>query len=541
LLQDTIPAKGNLVVPGIDLPFYVSEYIEKVVITVSYPRGAEKGTVQVLDPSGQAVEEGEAGVARFSGAQNPVEVISISAPRLADTYKDQNWSIRTEWAVNVFIDRLGSYRIEVLAPEVVPLGLKNLYLVSESHSPRQPVVVRFTLQDSEGEPILEPQPAWAEILLPDGTLAPVPHSAEIRPDEDGAYEMLFDLPAIYPYVGDKFARFAFVIHAGSAGEHITDAIPIATARLLVDVGPNPFIQLLNPAKVECSPGAGPKIQVTIGDIQTVISGTLSATLSGPAGDMALTGQDGELRGDLTELCTGLLSQVACGEESEQNYTLLIEARLQEERPFQSIERSIPVHVMAVRCTPSPTQTAMAFIIPTPRPTAQPDGDSDGLADSVDKCPSQPGSNYLNGCPASTGVLIAGGLSALGLAVIVLAYVWPRLSVCYISPPPDVFLAVCTRENSGAEVFSLREVGIKRHTTRVKIGGDKKKADIYIPGLKPIEFKIEVRGDKIILADASKGEARGTFRQLSAEMVITSNPGIRLWTASKRSALDNVTF
>ena len=95
--------------------------------------------------------------------------------------------------------------------------------------------------------------------------------------------MRFDLPTIYPYVGDEFARFVFVIHAGSAGERMLDAIPIATARLLVDVGPSPFIQLLNPARIECAPDAAQKIQVTIGDSQSVISGTLTAVVSGPPG------------------------------------------------------------------------------------------------------------------------------------------------------------------------------------------------------------------------------------------------------------------
>ena len=106
--------------PGKDLPFYVSRYIDKVVITASYPPGAEQGGLQVIDPRGQVVQEGEAGVARFSGEQNPVEVISIAAPRLADEYKDQYWTIRTDWATNVFIDRLGAYSIQVISPEVTP-------------------------------------------------------------------------------------------------------------------------------------------------------------------------------------------------------------------------------------------------------------------------------------------------------------------------------------------------------------------------------------------------------------------------------------
>ncbi len=69
LLQDTIPTKGSLVKPGEDLSFYVSRYIDNIVITASYPPGAKQGGLQVIDPRGQVVQAGEAGVARFSGEQ----------------------------------------------------------------------------------------------------------------------------------------------------------------------------------------------------------------------------------------------------------------------------------------------------------------------------------------------------------------------------------------------------------------------------------------------------------------------------------------
>jgi hypothetical protein len=527
MLQDTIPTKGSLVVPGKDLPFYVSKYIDKVVVTVSYPPGAQHGSLQVIDPRGQVVQEGEAGVGRFSGEQNPVEVISIAAPRLADAYKDQYWTIRTDWATNVFIDRLGSYGIQILSPDVLPLELKNVYLVSESQSPRQPFVFRFSLQGADGSPVLDPQP--------------VPLASDVKPDENGVYEMRFDLPSIYPYVGNDFVRFVFVVHAGSAGENLLDAIPIASARLLVDIGPSPFIQLLNPAKIECSAEAAPKLQVSIGDAQSVISGTLTAIVSGPAGDIALSGQGGDLRGDLTGLCQGLLAQLACDEQSENTFTLKIDARLPEEHPFQAIERAIPVLVTASRCTPAPTQTESAFVLPTPRPTPLPDEDSDGFADTIDSCPGQPGLSLFNGCPTPIWVWIAGGIVCLGLAVFLGLYVWPRISIRYVSPPPDVYIAVTARDAAAPELFSVRQVGIQRRSPRVKVGGDKKKADIYVSGLRPVEFTIDVRGDKVVLVDAGKGETKATFRHLSADQVTTSNPGIRLWVAAKRSTLDSVMF
>ena len=256
--------------------------------------------------------------------------------------------------------------IQLVSPEVIPLGLKNVYLASQSQSPRQPFRIRLSLQGADGEPILEPQPVWAEVLLPDGTLTQIPLASETRPDENGVYTLSFDLPSIYPYVGNEFARFVFVLHAGSAGERILDAIPIATARLLVDIGPSPFIQLLNPAKIECSADVTPKLQVSIGDAQSVISGTLTAVVSGPAGDITLSGQDGELRGDLTGLCLALISQLDCDAQSQETFTLKVAALLPEDHPFPGVERAIPVQVTAPRCTPAaPTQAESAFVLPTP--------------------------------------------------------------------------------------------------------------------------------------------------------------------------------
>ena len=163
LLQDTIPTKGSLVTPGKDLSFYVSQYIDKVVITASYPPGAQKGSIQVIDPRGQVVQDGEPGVARFSGEQNPVEVISIAAPRLADEYKDQFWTSARIGSPMSSSTGWGLTRSKSDSPEVTPLGLKNVYLVKESQTPRQEFIIRFKLVDNDGEAVLDAQPVWAEV------------------------------------------------------------------------------------------------------------------------------------------------------------------------------------------------------------------------------------------------------------------------------------------------------------------------------------------------------------------------------------------
>ena len=273
----------------------------------------------------------------------------------------------------------------------------------------------------------------------------------------------------------------------------------------------------------------------------MISGTLSAVVSGPAGDITLSGQDGELRGDLTGLCQALISQLACDSQSEETFTLKVDALLPEDHSFPGVERSIPVRVTAPRCTPVATQAEFAFVLPTPRPTPAPDLDQDGFSD-LDGClPDEIRVKPFSRLSAAHLALGRWRFVVFALAVFLLVYVGPRFSIRYLSPPPDVYIAVCTRDTPAVDVISVRQAGIQRRSARVKLGGDQKKADVYISGLRPVEFTVDVRGDKILLLDASKGEIKATFRQLSAEQVITSNPGIRLWVATKRSALQDVTY
>ena len=156
LLQDTIATKGSLVTPGQDLSFYVSRYIDKVVITASYPPGAEQGGLQVIDPRGQVVQEGEAGVARFSGEQNPVEVISIAAPRLADAYQGpildhpHGLGRPTFSSIAWVLTRSRSSR-----QRSCPVGIEEC--LPRQTKPEPPAAIRYPFYSraQDGEPVLE--------------------------------------------------------------------------------------------------------------------------------------------------------------------------------------------------------------------------------------------------------------------------------------------------------------------------------------------------------------------------------------------------
>ncbi len=536
ILQDTIPSRVVQISPDKEVSFYVSEYTARVILTITYPVGVPVGNVQVFDPRGQLVRDDEPGVAHFLGRDNPVEVISLAAPRLAEEYKNQSWKLKSSWVASVYIDREGAYFLEFLEPHTEATDVRNVYRLKTSQSPRQKLLVRFRLVTESGAIVREAQPIRLDVRLPDGTQTQAPLASDLKPDSEGVYELEFDFRALYPYVGSEFGRFVLIFQAGG---QLIEQVPVATARLLVDVGPMPFIQLLNPARLECTPETAAKLTLTVGDFQAVISDTLKVMVTSRVGEVELEGSDGELRGDLTGLCQALLAGLACDETRQEAFQVQVDAQLKGGYPFELITRELPVEVRATACTPLPTATSVGFVLPTPMPTPIPDSDGDGLDDLTDACPQVAAGNLFSGCPTPAWAWLAGigGLLFVGSGWF--SFLWPWIKVRTVAKPPDGYLLICRRDSAEPILVSVREAGVRRRHNRVKIGGDRRKADIVIPGLRAVEFVVIEKDDKILLTEANRGEVRAVFRQLAAEAVKTSNPEIKLWLAAKRSALEKV--
>lgn len=85
--------------------------------------------------------------------------------------------------------------------------------------------------------------------------------------------------------------------------------------------------------------------------------------------------------------------------------------------------------------------------------------------------------------------------------------------------------------------SVYEAGMSRRKSQVTIGGDRKKAHIYVPGLKPVEFRIErhKERDQVVLVDAESGSRKGTFAD-QPSTIRTSNPDVTLKIGLDRSKL-----
>ena len=437
----------------------------------------------------------------------------------------------------VFIDREGSYRINILSPATTPTDINNIYTVNDSQSARQSFHVRFNLLD-DGKAVLEPQPMQIEVTLPDSTQLLRQTSLAVKPDEQGVYEVVFDVPSFSPYGSTTFGRYNFNIYAGLSGEGGGEDVPIAKVRLSVDVGPRPYVQLITPSRLDCTSDSGQKILVTIGDYQSVISNTLKVSVIGVDRRVELEGKDGEYRGDLYPLCLYLLIDLACGETSQSEFQIELLAQLENNQQLAPWYRSIPVDVNAVDCTPTPGPTESVFMLPTPRPTPIPDSDGDGFGDTVDSCPTQAGTSMFNGCQPPFWFYLIGVAAVVGMLILIWKLIWPWLRVRTIARPPEVYLLICRKDLLTPELISLRDLGIKRRTNKIRIGSHPRKAHVYISGIKPIEFTVCEKGDKLVVLDY-RGEVKVTLRQLTAEKVSTSDPETKLYLAGKRSALEKI--
>jgi hypothetical protein len=76
-------------------------------------------------------------------------------------------------------------------------------------------------------------------------------------------------------------------------------------------------------------------------------------------------------------------------------------------------------------------------------------------------------------------------------------------------------------------YNVYNVGMRKLKDRIAIGGDKRKADIYVEGLKPVEFYVETQRGNSVLVDAGSGAVRGAFKDQPSGDLRTSNKDIKL--------------
>jgi hypothetical protein len=532
-LHDTVPADAITVSPDMPLRLFVSQFTKSLLITTVHTADEAIGLLWIEDPEGRVLAHEDPGVMRFRGDFNPVEVIYIGEERLNQSLKDAHWTIKSEQPVTVFVDRKGSYRINILSPSIQATNLTNVYEVIERQNQHRDFVLRFNLLLDDGSPITTLQPIYGKVFYPDGSEHELTVPQYLRPDIFGDYEFSFNFIEAYPVIQEEPGRFIFELKAGSADPTSGQRIPIATKRILIDVGTGPYIQSIEPDNIVCAAGQPSEITVTAGDYFTVSPGSGQVKISHETGEIMLEASPiGVFRGDLSPLCAPLIESLVCSTRTAVEFRLTFEANLVDRSSFPPLERVILGEIIAAACTPTPVPPTLE--VPTPLPTTTPlprpisDRDGDGIPDADDRCPDEAGLAIFSGCPLP--LWLNRLLDGLGIGVLVLALYFglPWLKVHTFGKPPEGYIMVCKRGKVLLPPTALHEVGKKRLSSKIKIGGDAKKSHIHVEGLRPVEFIASRQDDKVVLLDAKSGAVKGNFRMLAPEQVLASNQEIRLF-------------
>ena len=522
--------------PGTPARIFINPFVRRLVIKVIHSPGEERSEITIIDQADVEVTDDQPGVARVNEPENPVEVISINKERLALPEGGAIWEIQSNSPVSVLLDSGGAYRIRFDSPSVSNTSIPNAWLATERVSPRSDLVIRFSLRDEDDEPVILPQELFGQVVEPDGTQSEWAIPADIEPDEMGVYEIRYDLGR---FVGvEEIGRFEFILNAGQAftdevGNPIGDErVSIASASLTVDVGQGPFIDTITPTTPTCDSTGATEFNVQIGDYAFGRADTMSVQVLSPDDDIVLTDDgNGLFSGDIAPICTTLISTLECSTTNTIEITVRLTAQDTGGFPIPSASRVVPVSVVAPACTPtptstpSPTPTPIPPPTPTPTPTPIPDTDADGGNDLIDTCRTLPGIPFLRYCPVWLAPVI--GAIALGILAVLIRRVFPWFWVrTRWGQPPTAFVLICGA-NIPQTVKATHRVGTVNRTRRIKIGGDRRKAHIYVKGLKPIEFIVERDSERITVTEYESGRTRQINPRGTVTRIGTSLSGVQL--------------
>ena len=160
----------------------------------------------------------------------------------------------------------------------------------------------------------------------------------------------------------------------------------------------------------------------------------------------------------------------------------------------------PSQVTTAACTPTPTPTATLTPTPsptpTPAPTPIPDSDGDGLNDLSDQCVDEAGwalAPWFGGCPPPLAAKVAGALAGAGLLAFLGFYVAPMAMVMTVRQPPAGYVQVYRNGKAEGSYKSLRSLGQAARKSTITIGS---KGMLKVPGMEPVELRVERRGQRV---------------------------------------------
>jgi hypothetical protein len=538
-LEDSVARPPISLAPDQTLEVFVSRYVQRMVLTFSRERGQPPGDIEIVDPAGVAVQDGDADVERFRGADNPVEVISVGRGRLDQAPRDANWKITSDVPVWLHLDMEGAYRIEFIEPEAGVTSVPGQYLAERNHPPGQPLTIKLRLVDNAtGAVITDPQPITGSVTNPDGSTAALPIPPDLRPDADGVYTITYDLASSFPAAADTPGRYAFAFEAGRIMDPSGGAFPIARAELLVDVRHAAFIDSLSTESITCAAGQPAELSLTLGDLAAAQPGSVRVSVFGGEREIPLSqGDAGMFSGSLGPVCEALVATLACGTESDETLRVRVVSQNADGSAAPAVERQLPVHVVAASCTPTPIPTATLTprptATPTPAPTPIPDTDGDGYNDLTDRCleaRAWPIARLWGGCPPPLAMQILGGVGGLGLAAFLAFYAVPMGLVMTVQQPPGGYVQVYRNGKAEGAYRSLKSLGQANRSSTVTIGSQ---GMLKVAGLEAVELRVERRGATGVVLRGAKGPQLFQIREIPSSFTAANGTVVLKFAADPR--------
>jgi hypothetical protein len=540
-MEEITPTNPFTLQPGLALEVFVGQFVERMVLTSFQTAGQPRGTIEIIDPHGNTVQSFEAGVSSFQGEFNPVEVISVGPPRLSEEVKDQYWTIVSDEEVEIYFDRKGAYSIEFIEPAVKPPEIKNNFSAVDSHNSYTDIQIDLALVQEDGTRLTDAQPFTGKIVFSDGGERAIRTPRFLEPNAEGVYDFKIDLEKDFPEIFGSEGFLTIVIDAGSANPLGIEPIPIASARLSIEIVPGPTIQSIFPSTIKCYPDQPNNFSVRIDHYETLDPDSVTATVYDNNGEVKLDyTSNGEFTGNLAPLCEQLIQDLDCSIQETSTFHLEIAGQYLDDTQQVSINRSLPVDINTVPCTPTPLAPTLTVVpTTTPSPTDIPDSDGDGFLDTEDNCDLEAGYEFFKGCPLPDYVPLVCGITTVGVILIFILIIAAIRRYRKKLKPPSGYVMACRNNNIVMQPTSIYEIGKKDRTNQVSIGSDRDRANIFIRNLRPVEFIVEKREDSVYLINAQTGRIVETFSALSARMVNTSNPEITLYISMNQKNLDEV--
>jgi hypothetical protein len=526
-LENTVARPPLSLAAGETLEIFISRYIQRVILTFTRERGQPAPAITITDPAGVELADSDREVQHFRGADNPVEVVAIGRGRLDAAPRDANWRITSDAPVFVHVDMEGSYRVQFVEPAASPTAIPGQLLVDRPQALGQPLVFQIQLVDNAtGEPILDPQPLTIRVTNPDGSAAEVPLPSGLQPDGGGIYTVPYDLAAGFAAAAETEGRYIFSVEAGSIADPVGGAFPIARAELLLDVRRAGFIEAVSPELIRCAPGQPAELSFALSGLDEGQLAAVRASAFAAGAEATVNRAAGAtFSASIVALCDALAANLSCDADVE------AAVRVRAVLPGAGaapLERDVPARVVTLACTPTPTPVPTATPTPsptpTPPPTPVPDSDGDGTDDLADRCREEAGwpiAPWFGGCPPPLAAQIAGGLAGLGLLAFLGFYVAPMALVMTVKQPPHGYVQVYRNGKAEGPYKSLRSLGQASRRSTVTIGS---KGLLRVPGLEPVELRVERRGKTAAVFRGTSGQQLFQIRDIPSTHMASGAAG-----------------